>query len=134
MQPSADVVTGLATFYDRFSSHDPNLFADALATGPGVSVIGSAPGEGIDTRDDWIAAYTEVMKEAELRLEGGPDPRGFQHGGFGFAIDTPRFVLPDGTYIPTRLTAVMRRENGWWKVVHLHFSVGVPDEEATRSV
>lgn len=30
------------------------------------------------------------------------------------------------------LTAVLREEDGDWKVVHLHFSVGVPDEEAMQ--
>jgi SnoaL-like domain len=50
----------------------------------------------------------------------------------GFATDEPRFVLPDGQFLPTRLTGVLHQEGGEWKVVHLHFSVGVPDEEAIR--
>lgn len=29
----------------------------------------------------------------------------------------------------TRLTAVVRQEAGRWKIVHMHVSVGVPDEE-----
>jgi ketosteroid isomerase-like protein len=29
-----------------------------------------------------------------------------------------------------RLTAVPRREDDAWKVVHLHVSVGAPDEDA----
>ena len=29
----------------------------------------------------------------------------------------------------TRLTAVLREEEGSWAIVHLHVSVGVPDEE-----
>jgi hypothetical protein len=28
------------------------------------------------------------------------------------------------------MTGVLRREDGDWRVVHLHFSVGVPDEQA----
>jgi hypothetical protein len=31
----------------------------------------------------------------------------------------------------TRLTAVLRREDERWKVVHMHVSVGVPDEEVS---
>jgi hypothetical protein len=50
----------------------------------------------------------------------------------GFALDTPAFVFPDGSTLPTRLTAVLRSEDGEWKIVHLHFSVGVPDEEAVQ--
>lgn len=39
-------------------------------------------------------------------------------------------MFPDGSRLATRLTAVLRREGDDWKVVHLHFSVGVPDEQA----
>jgi hypothetical protein len=39
--------------------------------------------------------------------------------------------LPDGSPIPTRLTAVVRQEHGSeWKLVHADRKVGVPDEEA----
>ena len=48
----------------------------------------------------------------------------------GWGVDEPHFVFPDGSRLPTRLTAVLREEGGDWKVVHLHFSVGVPDEQA----
>jgi ketosteroid isomerase-like protein len=32
----------------------------------------------------------------------------------------------------TRLTAVLHREDGVWKLVHMHVSVGVPDEEVVE--
>jgi hypothetical protein len=48
----------------------------------------------------------------------------------GWGTDRPRFVFPDGSRLPTRLTAVLRHQDGDWKVVHLHFPVGVPDEQA----
>jgi hypothetical protein len=47
----------------------------------------------------------------------------------GWLADQPTFVLPDGSSFETRLTAVVRKEDGQWKLVHAHFSVGVPDEE-----
>lgn len=133
MQPSADILTGLATFYERFSAHDPDGFADILATGAGVLVIGTAPGEGHDRRDDWIATYRQFIGQTGLRLQGCPEPRGFAEGPVGFVVDTPRFVLPDGSFIPTWLTAFLRQESRAWKVVHLHFSVGVPDDKPSTN-
>jgi hypothetical protein len=50
----------------------------------------------------------------------------------GWGVDNPSFVLPDARYLPTRLTAVLHHEDGEWKIVHLHFSVGVPDEQAIQ--
>jgi len=32
----------------------------------------------------------------------------------------------------TRVTAVLRREGEAWRIVHAHFSVGVPDEEVVE--
>jgi len=42
MQESAAVRDALRAFYERFSARDSDKFADIVAIGPGVSVIGSA--------------------------------------------------------------------------------------------
>jgi hypothetical protein len=133
MQQSTAVRDAILRFYDRFSAGDPAGFGDILARGDGVSVIGTAPGEGHDEREAWIRSYESGMagEMAGMRLEG-VDPRGYEEGSMGWGVDTPSFVLPDGSRLPTRLTAVVHREDGEWKVVHLHFSVGVPDEEAVQ--
>jgi hypothetical protein len=131
MEQSDGVREAIQRFYERFSAGDPDGFADILATGDGVSVIGSAPGEGHDEREAWIDSYARGMagEMAGMRLEGD-DPRGFEEGSTGWGVDTPAFVFPDGSRLSTRLTAVVHREGGEWKIVHLHFSVGVPDEDA----
>jgi hypothetical protein len=79
-----------------------------------------------------VSTYAEFIAEAGIRLERGADPHGWEEGSVGYAIDQPRFVMPDGSYLPTRLTGVLHLEGEAWKVVHLHFSVGVPDEDAFR--
>jgi hypothetical protein len=132
VEPSRAVIGGLASFYEAFCSHDAERFAAALASGDGVSVIGTGPDEGHHDRESWIKTYATQIAQLGLRLEGGREPRAYAEESVGFAVDDPRFVLPDGSFLPMRLTAVLRREGDEWKVVHLHFSVGVPDEEAIR--
>jgi ketosteroid isomerase-like protein len=66
-----------------------------------------------------------------LRLEAGEDPRGYEEGSMGWVADRPRLAMPDGT-ISTRLTGVLRREEGEWRLVHIHLSVSVPDEEVVE--
>lgn len=131
MRQSDDVRDGILRFYERFSSGDESAFGDAIAEADGVSVIGTGPGEGHDDRADWIATYGEMMagEMAGTRLEPG-DPRAYDAGALGWGVDEPAFVFPDGSRLPTRLTAVLLRDGGEWKVVHLHFSVGVPDDRA----
>lgn len=131
MQRSQAVREGILNFYTRFSAGDPGAFEAGLATGAGVSVIGSGPGEGHTTREDWVATYRSAIAEMGLKLRGD-DPVGFEQGTFGYGTDTPSFVRPDGSTLPTRLTAVLSKDDGEWKVVHLHFSVGVPDEDAIQ--
>jgi ketosteroid isomerase-like protein len=132
MRESTAVCDGVRQFYAAFSSHDPETFASAIAECPGISVIGSAPEEGHDDRDAWISTYERFVPTVGLRLEGGDEIRGWEEGSVGFAVDRPRFVMTDGSFVPTRLTGVLRREDGDWKVVHLHFSVGVADEDAVQ--
>lgn len=132
MKRSGAVRDGMVAFYERFTAGDPDAFEEGLATGEGVHVIGTAPGEGHWDRSSWANAYRTQFTDLGIRLEGGPDPVGYEEGSVGFGTDTPRFVFPDGSYLATRLTAVLHDEGGEWKVVHLHFSVGVPDEEAIQ--
>lgn len=132
MTESEAVRDSLRTFYERFSAHDAAGFADIIATSEGVSVIGTAPDEGHGDRDSWVSTYADLIPQVGLRLEGGDSPRGWEEGSVGFAIDQPRFVMPDGSFLPTRLTGVLHQEAGEWKVVHLYFSVGVPDEDALQ--
>jgi len=133
MQRSANVRDGLLRFYARFSAGDAGEFARGLAQAEGVSVIGTGPGEGHEDRDDWISTYGRMMRGemAGTRLEGR-DPRAYEEGSLGWAVDEPQFVFADGSRLPTRVTGVLRQEDGEWKVVHLHFSVGVPDEQAMQ--
>jgi hypothetical protein len=130
MQPSTGVADGLLAFYAAFNTGDPERFADRIAASEAVSVIGSAPGEGHTGREAWVATYDAGIAAAGIRLESGGSARGFADGPSGFALDQPSFVLPDGRRLRTRLTAVLIEADDEWKIVHMHFSVGVPDEVA----
>ena len=50
----------------------------------------------------------------------------------GWAADNPEFRFPDGSSITPRVSSVWRREDDAWKLVHAHFSVGVPDEQVAE--
>ena len=67
-----------------------------------------------------------------VRLEAGDNPAGCEEGSLGWFVDQPSFLFPDGSAMSTRLTAVVRQEDDRWKLVHMHVSVGVPDEEVVE--
>jgi ketosteroid isomerase-like protein len=129
MQESMGVREAMLRFYDRFSAGDVAGFAQLITAWEDAFVIGTDPGEWQDGRATWIAGYEDQIRYVPgIRLETG-DLRGYAEGTLGWAADQPTFVIPDGTTIPTRLTAVLHQEDGEWKLVNAHFSVGVPNEE-----
>jgi ketosteroid isomerase-like protein len=126
MRESVDVRRALLRFCEGISAGDVDSFDD-LVSRDAKLIIGTAPGEWVETRDRMRFGF-----EAEgLRLEA-EDPQAYEEGSLGWVVDRPTFVFPDGSAMQTRLTAVMRQEDGRWKLVHAHFSVGVPDDEVVQ--
>jgi hypothetical protein len=101
MQRSEAVREGILRFYERLSAGDADAFEAGLATEEGVSVIGSGPGEGHTTREDWAATYRSAIAATGMKLRGH-DPVGFEEGTVGYGTDTPSFVLPDGSTLRAR--------------------------------
>jgi ketosteroid isomerase-like protein len=132
MQPSAEVRDTLLRFYEVFSPEDPQSVTQMIAQqAEGVLAIGTA-GEWLEGREQLLAALEAQMNEMEgFRMEAGEEPHCYEEGSMGWVADRPRVVLPDGT-IWTRLTGVVRQEEGEWRFVHLRLSVGVPDEEVVE--
>ena len=133
MRRSAEVRDTLLRFYEVFPAGDLEGFARIITQeDEGVVVIGTDPGDWAEGRERWIAAREALMHAMEgLRLEAGEEPHGYEEGSMGWVADRPRAVLPEGT-ISTRLTSVVRQEEGAWKLVHIHLYVGVPDEEVVE--
>ena len=132
MQRSAEVKDTLLRFYEVFSAQDLQSVEQMIAQqAEGVVAIGTA-GEWLEGREQWIAATEALMHEMEgFRMEAGEEPHCYEEGSMGWVADRPKAVLPDGT-ISTHLTGVVRQEEGEWRFVHLHLSVGVPDEEVVE--
>jgi ketosteroid isomerase-like protein len=124
MRPSADVREAMLRFYDRLSAGDVASFDQLVSQEPATLVIGTAPGEWVTERDRMRFGFeTEGVRMQPAR------PAGYEEGSMGWVVDEPRFFFPDGSSMKTRLTAVLHREDGAWRLVHMHVSVGVPDDE-----
>ena len=125
MKESAEVRDALFEFYDRLSAGDVARFDDLVSSDEATLIIGTAPGEFVRERDRLRFGF-----EAEgMRLEGGKEAVGYEEGALGWVVDEPVMHYPDGTSVATRLTALLHKEDGRWKLLHGHYSVGVPDEE-----
>jgi hypothetical protein len=125
MEESAAVRDAVLDFYRAISTNAADRFDDLVSADPATLVIGTAPGEWVTER-----ARLRFGFEAEgLTIEQGPRPAGYRAGSMGWFVDEPYYGFPGGGGMRTRLTAVLIEEAGRWKIVHVHVSVGVPDEE-----
>ena len=130
MQESSEVRDAMLRYYEAAGKADFDA-ADSLVTRGDVAiVVGTGPGEGHDDRDAWVAGFrSQVEALPGLRIEPGASPRGYAEGSVGWFLDEPTWVLPDGTRVPTRWTSVLHEEDATWRIVHMHVSLGVPDEK-----
>ncbi len=127
MQQSEEVRDAMLRFCASLSAGDVASFDELVSQESATLIIGTSPGEWVTERERMRFGF-----EAEgVRLEA-KDPVGYEEGSLGWVVDQPAFVFPDGSVMQTRLTAVMRQEEGRWKLVHMHLSVGVPDEQVVE--
>jgi SnoaL-like domain len=63
-----------------------------------------------------------------LRVQAG-SPRGYSDGVFGWFEDRALVTFADGESAPVRVTGFLRHENGRWRLVQVHTSVGLPNAE-----
>ena len=86
--------------------------------------------------EEWLQGerVAEFLKE-EVEAMGGNvtisagDPEAYSEGSVGWGVTRPMITLPDGRSVSPRWSAVFHREDGEWRLVQLHASIGVPNEE-----
>ena len=135
MSSSDEVAQALVRFAERFNAGEIGGFDAAIAADEDSFVIGTQ--RWASGRAEWLGNYTTLVEKglfgAGLHLETS-GVRGFDEGSAAWAVGWVTFVFPGGTRLPTRTTAVFRREHDDWMLRHAHFSVAVPDEIATQHV
>jgi hypothetical protein len=117
-------------FYGMLERGDPAGVSDYISRTDDVVWIGTDP-------DEWWVGYDTVSRVVSQQVKElgrcsveGSNPRGATSGDAGWVADQATLRLPDGNAVPMRLTFVYRREEGVWRAVQVHASIGVSNEEA----
>jgi len=128
MEEAPELRRLIERFYRACSHGDIAYIKKLVAKEDDVLVVGTDP-------DEWWAGYEEVVGDWATQfseMKGIPLNAGeieaYREGSVGWVLDQPSFGLPDTTQSPIRLTAVFHQEEGQWKLVQLHASVGVANE------
>jgi hypothetical protein len=129
MQTSTGARDALLRFYEAFTAAAPGDMASfdrVFTRDRELMIIGTAAPEWVQGRDKATSAWGMEG----VALEPG-DPEAWEHDSVAWAADRPTFVFGTAR-VPIRILAVMLKEDGDWKIVNAHFSVGVPDEVAAE--
>lgn len=128
MEESTEIIQTMHRFFDRLSAKDVTAFYQLVELGEATLVLGTAPGE-IVREEDRLRFGFELEG---LTVEPGLNHGAWQEGGVGWYVGEPTVTWPDGTKQAWRMTTIWHRTDDQWKDVHMHASVGVPDEEVAE--
>ena len=131
MGHSDDLRDLMLRFYEASSTGDLSFVDRHVSRQERAAFIGTDPDEwweGFEALRDAMGAQSEAMG-GMLQIVPG-QIRAYSEGSLGWVIDRDAlFRLPDGTEMPFRNTAIFHWEDGKWKLIHAHSSIGVSNEE-----
>jgi adenylate cyclase len=107
---------------------DSSALRDQWSAEPGVISLGTDPREWWEGRDKIVSLQGAQFAERGELSFAPADVRGFEEGNVGWAVHATVGTWRRRT-AGSRFTAVFRREPGGWKLVHLHKSIAVANED-----
>jgi hypothetical protein len=122
---SSEIRETMLRFYDRRGAADGAAYDD-LVSRDFVLSVGTAPGEQFGDRE----VVRGHFSTPGVAFEPGSIVA-YEDGDLGWAFDEPTATFGSIT-APVRVTAVLHREDASWKIVHLHFSAALPDEQLAQ--
>jgi len=129
MVPSTELQDLILQWYDSISSGDMLGLAERLFSHQdGLLTIGSDPTEWWEGFEPIIRAYRATASTGGLEIKVD-DLQAYSEGTVGWAADRVVLKMHNGVQAPLRHTFVLHQENGEWKIVHAHYSIGVTNEK-----
>jgi ketosteroid isomerase-like protein len=125
---SAEIEQVLRSTFDALARSDVDEIGRHTSRDPCVVAIGSDPSEWVEGYEEYMQLFRESTPDSELGVTAGLDEvQAFQEGGVGWAAGRGYFEMR-GKRVPVRFTAVLHQEDGEWKAVQAHASIGVPND------
>jgi ketosteroid isomerase-like protein len=126
---SAELEQVVAAWFDAACRGDAAAVARHVSSDDATCLIGSDPAE-------WFRGSAAVMAflEGEIKGAGGAarfipsQTEAFSEGSVGWAT-TRLTIRLAGRQIAPRWSAVFHREDGAWKMVQVHASIGITNEQ-----
>jgi hypothetical protein len=132
MEQSEELRDLMLRLYEALTIGDLSFVDRHVSRQEGAVFVGTDPDEWWESFEAFreaMRAQTEAMSGSGLQIVAG-QLQAYREGSVGWAIDRDAlFRLPDGSEVPFRNTIVFLQEDGEWKLIHVHSSIGVRNEE-----
>ncbi len=128
MERSEELQDLMRSTFEAYSRGDTSFIDRHTSSQDGVRLIGSDPNEWFEG-EQAAEVLKQEMQEGSVRVSSMGEVDAFVEGTVGWVSSRPVWTLEDGREIPTRWTGVFHQEDGEWKMVQAHTSVGVANEE-----
>jgi adenylate cyclase len=133
MEPSQDIKDVIAGWFDAVAKGDVGWRDKHVSTSADLRIIGTDP-------EEWLGGDTAFAFLCdEAANVGGKvtilvrEIEGFREGSVGWGAAVPVITLQDGRQVAPRWSAVFHLEDGLWKLVQLHASLGIDNQAAFGS-
>ena len=130
MDRSSELEQLVVAWFEAASSGDASLVDAHVSPGDGTRLIGSDPGE-VFRGGSAVAQFlrSEVESAGGKATFSPADIEAFSEGTVGWATTNVTITMPDGKYVSPRWSAVFHMEDGLWKFVQTHASIGIANED-----
>ena len=129
MDKSVEIENIVLVLYESMSKGDIGALEDMFSWQYGVLVIGSDPAEWWAGHETILRAFTTQLREAGAKQIQMGEIHAFVEGTVGWASELRTISQAKGKEMKVRHTFVFHLEDGKWKIVQLHVSIGVPNAE-----
>jgi SnoaL-like domain len=119
MEQDPELEQVMLRFYETWNAEDAAGLLEMVSDAVFIGI-------GTDTADWWdgkrLARIAEHPDDP-YRVRPG-EIKAYRLENVGLVADMPTFIEPDGTETPFRITLVFHEEDGGWKLVQEHISIG----------
>lgn len=129
MEPSPELRDIIIGWFNAVASGDTSWVDRHVSRVPGSRVVGTDPDEWMDgVRGAAFLADEAKGMGGQIQVVVG-DAEAYREGSVGWGVARPTITLPNGKAITPRWSAVFHEEGGEWKLVQLHASIGISNEQ-----
>ena len=129
MQSSPEIETIIRGWFAAVANDDSSWLDKHLSVDTKLRIIGTDPAE-------WLqGTQAQDLLRADLAALGGnasffiQQSEGYVEGDVGWGAAAFTISLPDDLMVSPRWSAVFHREDGEWKAVQIHASVGITNDQ-----